>query len=243
MWNVLSIGAMNLCLAEYIGISAALISIAKDYQWLIAVMLPFIRHFNVRLTCLMAKRCQCGDPSGGKIYITQVLYNAHAYFVAYSIGTAATLTTSTVIITGDFIINVIISLRMVFLQNKEDNRDSLNERINLLQELVISELTETLTPLTYLACLLMAYYGPNSETIGNVKNSWFHFIAIEDIAYTINFILVFFFVDLGSLVISAGVLWKFCRINFYKAFAALQTEFGIAFGQNLAILVVAVSRS
>ena len=70
-----------------------------------------------------------------------------------------------------------------------------------------------------------------------------HFTAIEDFDNTIKFILVLFFVDLGRLVISASVLWKFCRINFYKAFAALQTEFGVAFGQNIAILVVAVSSS
>ena len=87
---------------------------------------------------------------------------------------------------------------------------------------------------------MMAYYGPNAETIGNVKNSWFHFNAIEDFGYTIKFIAIFFIVDLGSLLITAGILWKFCRINLYKAFAALQTEFGLAFGQNLAVLVVSV---
>ena len=243
IWNVLSIGAMNLVIAEYIGMSVALISIPKQYQWGIAVLLPFFRQFNVRMITFMAKNCQCGDQSGGKIYITQVVGIANAYFVAYSLGTAATLTTSVVLIAGDFAINVIVSLRLIYLQNKKSNQQSLTERINLLQDLIISELTEILTPLTYLACLLMAYYGPNSETIGNVKNSWFHFIAIEDFLYTIKFIVAFFFVDLGSLVFSAGVLWKFCQINIYKAFAALQTEFGLAFSQNLAILVVAVSSS
>ena len=239
-WNVLAIGTMNLSIAEYIGMSIALVSINKEYQWIIAVFLPFLRFFNVWIIQRMAQNCHGGDSLGGKIYITQALYNAHAYFIAYSIGSAATLMTSSVLIAGDFIINVAISLRMVYLQNKEDNRQTLDERIYLLQELVVSELTETLTPLTYLACLMMAYYGPNAETIGNVKNSWFHFIAIEDFGYTIKFIAIFFFVDLGSLLITAGILWKFCRINLYKAFAALQTEFGLAFGQNLAVLVVSV---
>ena len=67
MWNFLSIGAMNLAVAEYIGITAALILIPEDYQWLIAVMLPFIRHFNVWIICLMAKRCQHGDHFSPKI--------------------------------------------------------------------------------------------------------------------------------------------------------------------------------
>ena len=226
--------------AEYAGLSVALIWISDDYQWILAVLLPFVRHFNVCLINLLARKCQAGDPSGGKIYITQLQYNVHAYFVAYSIGGAATLTTSSVLIAGDFAINVINSLRMVYLQNNEGSGQNSNERIDLLQDLVISELTETLAPLTYLACLMMAYYGPNGETIGNVRNSWFHFVAIKDFAYTIKFIIAFFVMDLGSLVISVGVLWKFCKINFYKAFAALQTEFGIAFGQNLSVLVVNV---
>ena len=108
------------------------------------------------------------------------------------------------------------------------------------KKIVIAEVTETLTAMTYIGCLTLAFYGPNAETIGNVKNGWFHFIAIEDFGYTIKFVALFFLVDLGSMVVNASLLWMFSRINLYQAFSALQNEFWLAFGNNLAIIYMSV---
>ena len=126
------------------------------------------------------------------------------------------------------------------IQYKEENQENTMEKIDLMLDLVISELTETLAPLTYLGCLLMAYYGPNAETIGNVRNSWFHFSAIEDLSYTIEIVAAFFFFDLVNLAISGGLIWKFCHINLLQVFAAIQNEFWQGFGNNLVVSFLGV---
>ena len=240
-WNLLTILALNLCVAEYIGCTAALVLTPENFQWIIAVILPFVRQINLWITTSMAKNCYGGDPLAGEIYMNQCLSNIHASFLSYSVGTVATLSTSVVIIAAEFFINLIVALRLLWVRHKEDSLDNNLEIIKLLQELVISELTEVLTPLTYLGCIIMAYYGPNSEIIGNVRNSWFHFIAIEDLEYTLKMVATFFFVDLGSLAVSAGLIWKFGSINFFQAFAALQNEFWLAFGNNLVTSFLGVS--
>ena len=86
-----------------------------------------------------------------------------------------------------------------------------------------------MVPPIYLATLIIAFYGPNAELIGNVKNGYWRFTPIADINHTIEFIFVFFFIDTCKLFISALLLWTFARINLYRAFVEIQKEFGLAF--------------
>ena len=106
--------------------------------------------------------------------------------------------------------------------------------MQLLQELVISEMVEGMVPLCYLVCFSMAYYGPNGELFGNILNSYWHFSAVEDPTHTIKNVCIFFLIDTLSLVLCALLLWYCCQINLYKAYVALQKEFGMPFNVALA---------
>ena len=44
-----------------------------------------------------------------------------------------------------------------------------------IQGLISTERVEFIVPLTYMIMLLMAYYGPNADIIGNVKLQMWHF--------------------------------------------------------------------
>ena len=105
----------------------------------------------------------------------------------------------------------------------------IGKQIGLLQELVISEMVEVVIPLTYLLTFIVAYYGPNAELIGNVRNGYWQYTKTEDVGHTIEYVFMFFLVDVCSLIISATLLWYFCRINFYRAYSEILKEFGIAF--------------
>ena len=105
----------------------------------------------------------------------------------------------------------------------------IDKQIGLLQELVISEMVEVVIPLTYLLTFIVAYYGPNTELIGNVRNGYWQYTKTDDVGHTIEYVFMFFLVDVFSLIISATLLWCFCRINFYRAYSEIMKEFGIAF--------------
>ena len=75
---------------------------------------------------------------------------------------------------------------------KKDDKKSLEETTDLLQELMVNEIVEVLSPIMYLLCFITAYYGPNADDIGNIKNSTWHFRAFYDVGTSIGLIFLFF---------------------------------------------------
>ena len=111
----------------------------------------------------------------------------------------------------------------------------------VLQELIVNEMVEFMEPLAYLASLLVCYFGPNAELIGNVRNDYWQYSKIVDLDHTIKYVMMFFFVDFASLIVATILLWTFCRINLYRAYCAIQQEFGWTFIVNMAFCLTAVS--
>ena len=95
--------------------------------------------------------------------------------------------------------------------------------------LVLNE-RKSLSTLTYIIVIIMAYFGPNAELLGNVKLAIWHFQKpIKDIeAYVINVCLLLA-VDLLSLVFNGILLWYSCKTNIFKVLNKLQKEFWYAF--------------
>ena len=79
--------------------------------------------------------------------------------------------------------------------------------------------------LTYMVLILMAYYGPNAELLGNIKLAIWHFESpITDIdAYLFN-ITQLVIVDLLSFVIIGILIWYHCKINVLKMIKNSQRE-------------------
>ena len=87
----------------------------------------------------------------------------------------------------------------------------------------MTERIEFIVPLTYMVMLLMAYYGPNADILGNVKLKIWHFQTpikdINDFVITLGFMLA---IDLFSFIINSSLLWKVCNVNAFKVLKTLQ---------------------
>ena len=72
-----------------------------------------------------------------------------------------------------------------------------------IQGLIITERIEFIVPLTYMVMLLMAYYGPNADILGNVKLKMWHFQTpitnINDFVITLGFMLA---IDFFSFIVA-----------------------------------------
>ena len=84
-----------------------------------------------------------------------------------------------------------------------------------------------MAPLAFLLSFVVAYYGPNSNIIGNVCANVWQYKKVEDINETMGTIFLFFFTDFSSVVVCAIILRVVCKINIFKAFIATEKEFGI----------------
>ena len=95
-----------------------------------------------------------------------------------------------------------------------------------VEGLVLTERIETLVPITYLAIMAMAYYGPNAEIMGSVKlQIWHHKYIIEDFGDFSKNILILFAVDFLSFIINGLMIWKFCNINLLKVLLNIQKRY------------------
>ena len=130
---------------------------------------------------------------------------------------------------------------MKIVKVEKNDKKSVEETTELLQDLIVNEMVEFITPIMYLLCFVTAFYGPNANLIGNISNSKWHFVAVDDLGHSVTLICLFFTLDLLSAVISFGVLWKFKQINLYRVLAAIQTEFGYVFTLNFTCIFYFVS--
>ena len=95
-----------------------------------------------------------------------------------------------------------------------------------LERLVLTERIETLVPITYLATMAMAYYGPNAELMGSVKlQIWQHQNVIEDFGDFATNILILFAVDFVSFIINGFIIWKICKINLLRVLFDIQKRY------------------
>ena len=96
-------------------------------------------------------------------------------------------------------------------------------------------------PLTYMALILMAYFGPNAELLGNIKlRLWHYQKPIPDINAFVMNVSLFLIVDILSFVINGCLLWRFCKVNVIKLLQKLQKDFWIVFGIAEAFLLMEV---
>ena len=80
---------------------------------------------------------------------------------------------------------------------------------------------EVMVPLSYVVTVLIAYYGPNAEILGNIQNGYWQYESIDDIWKVVQAVLVMFTIDGCSAMIVGCMLWKVCSINFLREMGKL----------------------
>ena len=100
---------------------------------------------------------------------------------------------------------------------QDDEKIKTNKRKAILK-LVLVELCEGLVPLAYAISFTMAYYGENAELIGNVRNGYWQYKAVDDASRTLILMFVFFAVDLVCLLLNSISIWTCAKVNIFKQF-------------------------
>ena len=88
--------------------------------------------------------------------------------------------------------------------------------MSAVQDLVLSEIVEVTIPVLFTVCFMLAYFGPNADNLGNIKNGYFHYSAVEDIWGAFKMLLIIMGIDFSLLVINFGILYKFAGVNMLK---------------------------
>ena len=209
----------------------------KSYQPLFALALPVMREFNLWISNKLAEKCSNKDNRKTTIIVTYSICARYTISLCNVIG-FTTDTTTWVLIGVDFSLNIWLCLRIIWLRKRRNG--TTRDQIRLLQELVIFELVEFHAPVSFILVLIVAYFGPNGHLYGNILNSYWTYIAIEDVGENLKKMCLFFSVDFASTIASAIILWLYCKINMFKAFIELQKEFSVVFSIILSTFLILV---
>ena len=103
----------------------------------------------------------------------------HMIFVSVCVGGIATDATLYTLIASDFIINNYFAV-ITWRAKRNLTQKSLQKLKKSVQILVLSESLEIVIPLAYLLCFVIAYYGPNADILGNIKNDYWQYQDTAD---------------------------------------------------------------
>ena len=108
--------------------------------------------------------------------------------------------------------------------------------------LVLGE-RKSINTLSYLLLIIMAFFGPNAELLGNIKlQIWQFQRPILDIDAYIFRVSLLMLADLLSLAINGILIWKICQVSIFKVFKKLQKSFWYLFAIAEAYVILEVSK-
>ena len=100
---------------------------------------------------------------------------------------------------------------------------------------------KSINTFTYVMLIIMAYFGPNAEVLGNVKlKIWQFQRPISDIYSCILKVSLLMAVDLLTLVINGILIWKICSISILQILKRLQKEYWVYFAVAEAYVLMEV---
>ena len=218
---------LTVVIITYIIIASLFLHFKNEYQPIFILPLYIMKNVNLKVLGWLQSKVSSGDLQGAKIISEFLVTTIHAVFICITMSSITTYTTAWCIIAFKILTSISISLKIVW--KKTYNTLGLEEQVNLLQKLAINDLVEFIVPLVFLVTVVTAYYGPNSEILGNISSDLWHYTSIQDIKVYVERILIFFLTDVFSLLLCSIILLLATKINLYKVIIILENEFGNIF--------------
>ena len=200
-------------------------TVPENMLWTLVIVLIIARECLAWGLTYVGTKIWGSQDLSAKIFSIYFAALRHAMFLNVSLGSLMTTAASWTMLAVDFLINIKSTISTIrhYRRNTEESTD---KQIDALMSVIFNETVECIMPIAYCICLLMAYFGPNAELLGNIKNGNWNYTAIEDISDACFWLIVLFIVDLGSLLICIILLKVYCKMNNLKMFLQVLEQIG-----------------
>ena len=198
-----------------------------NIQWCIGIFLPLLKKFNIWWTTKIGiKATDCDTQSAIIIMIINVGC-MHSCSTAILLGsTRLAPETAYVIMVIDCLVNTVSCVNIIRMQRSANTIIGQAKQNEMMRSLALKEYLEVLIPAIYCLSFVAAYYGPNAEIMGNVKNDYWEFEKVDDLRQKLNTIVTLLVIDAIRGLIFGLVLWNSCRLNLYRAFCYIVKNYG-----------------
>ena len=110
---ILALALSQVLTVQYNVIAKFLLEYKDNYQWVIALTLPFFIEFNSWVVTKFATKASEGDIRTAEVNASHVMATRHALFLTYTLGSIATDTTSNIILATDFLLYLSLAIRLI----------------------------------------------------------------------------------------------------------------------------------
>ena len=199
-------------------LTVIMLMIPTDIQPIMAIIMPIIRDLELWLLNKVHDIVAEGENRDAK-FLTTIEHNInYTAFLAIALGQLATEITAYCILAVEFVLNMYKVFKIIKIGRKIKTDEIEREKINTVQkelvhDMVVIEIVEIIMPIAYAISILMAYYGPNSEIMGNIGNDYWSYIKIKNLGSLLAGIFKMFSIDVFSFLLGSCLIWKFSSFN------------------------------
>ena len=202
--------------------------LSDELQFIMAIIIPICRSFDSWVLSKLVFKMSGKENEAARIFLIVSVTLDFAIFVAVMLASSNDLTVYC-ILGVEFLIHLKSCFDIIRHKNQSrtdqiQNRTKATEEQREIDEVIISETIEALVPLAYAANFAIAYYGPNSEMIGNVRAEYWAFKEVENVQQLYMAMLLMFIADVGCIIATGILLWLFGRINIIQKFLNLMKK-------------------
>ena len=171
----------------YSRIASTITKLPNNIQWCMAIFLPFVKKFNIWWTTKIGYRAAgCIDQSARLSMICAVTCT-HSFVLTFILGSNISSVTAYLIMVAEFITNTYECFKIIRLhrQNSILSKEQKSEALNCL---ALREYLEVLIPVTYCSAFTIAFYGPNANILGNIRNEYWQFVKVDNLVKKLRII-------------------------------------------------------
>jgi hypothetical protein len=220
----------------YVGLGWGFYIIPRNFQWTLSFVVPIVDEISTRTLVALCFKAAGREDESVSLIAGSLIAISTSLFMAVNLGSIATSETAYVMLALAFVMNLkeIVAVYKLYKGGEE----TFNEYTEAIQGLVINMALELILPLSYLACFLLAYFGPNAMVLGNIGNSYWHYGAVDNVVDAI--FNLFLFLSLDALTILFTMIFFKCvaDFNFIKMYGYLQKEYGMMMSISQAYLMI-----
>ena len=191
-----------------------------DAQCVIAFLIPIVKRCSLLAYSKVMKQIIGTENERANVLLTITMNVTYGLFAAIFL-TRARSTTMICMVVVEFLIQLNMTYCVVKLHRKvtvlEAEQDRIDKRKAILK-LLLAELSEGMVPLGYAIGFAMAFYGPNGNLIGNVRNEYWQYTAVDDASWTFLVMAGLFALDLICLLLNSTIVWIFSQVNLFEEF-------------------------
>ena len=227
--------------AMYLGVSTFFKILSEDDQWCAALLLPIIRKFSEWVSVEIGFKAAGERNISVKLALICQVACLHTVVLSTLLGSDISSTTAYVLMTVECVPNLVSAIYIIHVrkindvQEQERKKKKRKNEINTAFKcLTMKEFLEVLIPAAYSFSFLIAYFGPNAEILGNVRNDYWHFKKVTNVFNKLKKIGLLFIVDAIRAICLSLVLSLTCNLNMYKTYCEITQRYGFLFLAYLA---------